>query len=387
MDSEKIKRIFPFLKDKDLDDPKTKKKIGLACVGIAAVIALLILNSMPTGEERRQRELLVEDGAASKDEKTALLEIPNGEDHEILDAENMIAARERLKNGRSRNLRDLYVTGTQEDPLSISVEESDDTEAKRAAELDAIVAAYNSGNSEDVQAAPASRPAPAQTPVKKTKPVNRGGDAAPSGEEPKPAGTEPALPAEEPVSAAQPAARSTGGISSLDDWGTVDGISGLDSEDQYVIIDDSKPVRVMFVREQKISSGQRVALRLLDDIAAEGVLIPKNTHVMAQCSIGERMQLTVANIEINGKILSLGYTAFDNDGNEGLYCPESKEKRAAKQTRDQSSSIGTSLLSGALSSLAGNVVSSGTSIVQSNGNTKTAQVSAGYTFYLLKDDY
>ena len=65
---------------------------------------------------------------------------------------------------------------------------------------------------------------------------------------------------------------SDGIISSLDD----------DFEDAAVQYEGSKrPFRCMFVRDQKLTSGQRVTLRLLEDYNQDGVRIPANTHLAA----------------------------------------------------------------------------------------------------------
>jgi len=193
------------------------------------------------------------------------------------------------------------------------------------------------------------------------------------------------------------AVRRSGGISSLEgDWGTVEGISSLDNESQYVTQDDDHPYRVMFTRDQKIKSGDRITVRLLEDMAVDGVLIPKNTHLSATCQIGERLQIVVTNIEINGRIYALNYTAYDNDGSQGLYCPISGATQTSDKTKNsavQSASnilssaasiAGSAMGSSALGSIVGNMSNIGASAITSRNGSVTAQVNSGYTFYLLK---
>ena len=326
---------LPFLDKIPKED--RKKLVMLLAAAIVLVIVLIINN---ISDKKKQQEINAID---SVPEREQIMEIPDAEVHDVLDAQNTTAARESQRRNRSSSLRDLYASGGTDsdgDPMS--------TPAK--------------------QAKPDTpEPAPEPEPVVEPEPV-----------------PQPVAPAPEVQKR-----RRSGGIMSLED-GDQDGISSVDGDDQYVIIDENRPVKVMFVRDQKVSSGERVSLRLLEDIAADNILIPKNTHLSAQCSIGERLKLTVSNIEINGRILELGYTAFDNDGSEGLYCPETNSRKAAKQAESQASAIGSALSGMYLPGFAGQIVNAGSQIVKSAGSGSgaskvTAQVKSGYTFYLLKD--
>lgn len=399
MDADKLKQKFPFLKNVDFEDSKTKRNIALVLIFIILVIVMILAKAIVKNKQAKAEEAQATERTV---EQSGDLEIPAGEDLDILNQSNMLAVREQQRTTRistGNRLADLYVTGDSigEDPMQdVNKEEEDEAAAAARAKEEQIKRGRqrlgldtSNENKEDDES-----DKPAQAPVTRTKPVNRSGPArtstAATTQTPAPATPTPAPEPEEEEEETTPApapVRKTGGISSLDDWGTVDGITGLDSEDQYVTIDNSRPVKVMFVKDQKITSGQRVTLRLLDDIAAEGVLIPKNTHLTAQCTIGERLTLKVSNIEINGKILSLGYSAFDNDGNEGLYCPESREKKDDKTIKDQGGNIGTSLLQSAMPGVASQILNTGTSIIRSAGGVKAAQISAGYKFFLLKDDF
>lgn len=399
MDADKLKQKFPFLKNVDFEDSKTKRNIALVLIFIILVIVMILAKAIVKNKQAKAEEAQATERTV---EQSGDLEIPAGEDLDVLNQSNMLAVREQQRTTRistGNRLADLYVTGNSigEDPMQdVNKEEEDEAAAAARAKEEQIKRGRqrlgldaNNENKEDDES-----DKPAQAPVTRTKPVNRSGPArtstAATTQTPAPATPAPAPEPEEEEEETTPTpapVRKTGGISSLDDWGTVDGITGLDSEDQYVTIDNSRPVKVMFVKDQKITSGQRVTLRLLDDIAAEGVLIPKNTHLTAQCTIGERLTLKVSNIEINGKILSLGYSAFDNDGNEGLYCPESREKKDDKTIKDQGGNIGTSLLQSAMPGVASQILNTGTSIIRNAGGVKAAQISAGYKFFLLKDDF
>ena len=92
-----------------------------------------------------------------------------------------------------------------------------------------------------------------------------------------------------------------------------------------------RPFKCMFVRDQKLTSGQRVTLRLLEDYVEGGVRIPANTHLAAICKIGDRLELQVRSLEINGRIIPLALDAYDTDGLQGIYCPETSASKGAKQ--------------------------------------------------------
>ena len=134
-------------------------------------------------------------------------------------------------------------------------------------------------------------------------------------------------PAPEPQSIDLSAVGSSDGIiSSLDD----------DFEDAAVQYEGAKrPFKCMFVRDQKITSGQRVTLRLLEDYNQDGVRIPANTHLAAICKIGDRLELQVRSLEMNGRIIPLALDAYDTDGLQGIYCPEtSASKNSRTATND-----------------------------------------------------
>lgn len=149
-----------------------------------------------------------------------------------------------------------------------------------------------------------------------------------------------------------------------------------------------KLIRCMFIRDEKVRSGQRVQIRLLEDLRVDGSVIPANSHLTALCTIGDRLQLEVASLQVNGSIIRAGYRAYDSDGMEGLYCPdtETSMERAARSSQGSVISAGGSALSQALTGLLSAGVNAGTGVVAraASRDGQTVQVSAGYRFYLLR---
>lgn len=168
---------------------------------------------------------------------------------------------------------------------------------------------------------------------------------------------------------------SDGIISSLDD-------EFEDSAAQYE--GAKRPFKCMFVRDQKITSGQRVTLRLLEDYNQDGVRIPANTHLAAICKIGDRLELQVRSLEMNGRIIPLALDAYDTDGLQGIYCPEtSASKNSRTATNDAISTAGTTF-GGLVGDIASTVIRTGATIAKSASGEVSVSVVSGYEFYLVK---
>lgn len=168
---------------------------------------------------------------------------------------------------------------------------------------------------------------------------------------------------------------SDGIISSLDD----------DFSDAAVQYEGAKrPFRCMFVRDQKLKSGQRVTLRLLEDYNADGIRIPANTHLAAICKIGDRLELQVRSLEMNGRIIPLALDAYDTDGLQGIYCPETSASKGAKQAGNDAISTAGTTFGGLVGDLASTVIRTGASIARSASGELSVSVVSGYEFYLVK---
>lgn len=174
----------------------------------------------------------------------------------------------------------------------------------------------------------------------------------------------------------------SGIISSFDDGWSDSGISSLDSRQSEPQEDEDRPIKCMFVREEKIKSGQRVPVRILENIVIGTTVIPKNTHVMATCSIGSRLNLELSSIEMYGRIIQLGFEAYDNDGTRGIYCPEAGE--AVRTVKDAGLGMLGSAIGGRVGRIAGQVVQTGVSLAQSAAGERTVSVPSGYTFYIVR---
>lgn len=176
----------------------------------------------------------------------------------------------------------------------------------------------------------------------------------------------------------------TGSVSCLDDC-TSDlgnGVSSLDGPDSRVVHNEDKPILCMFMRDEKIRSGQRITLRILEDTVIESVHIPANTHLQGVCRISERMEISVRSLDMGGRILHLDLEALDTDGSRGIYCSELRG--SGREAVNQGVSTASSLLGGKLGRIASDAVSLGASLIRSKTGEITVSVPAGYTFYLAR---
>ena len=176
------------------------------------------------------------------------------------------------------------------------------------------------------------------------------------------------------------ATRQTGVISSLS--GSGGGVSSLENPSGIYSCESDHPFKCVFPKGEKIKSGQRVSIRLLEDMLAGSYAIPRNTHLQAYVTIDSRLELEISSIEIGGHIVPLGCVAYDTDGLKGIYCPETGEIKRTVTT----SSLGTvgSLVGGRVGRVAGEIVNTGVSIAQNASGERTVTVPAGYTFFIAK---
>ena len=194
-------------------------------------------------------------------------------------------------------------------------------------------------------------------------------------------------PPQEPERAETPRSqvKRSGAVSSLDEDVTSDlgnGFSTLDGTDRWVGSESGKPYRCMFTRDEKVGSGQRITLRLLEDLVISGVHIPRNTHLQGVVTVSDRMEIRVTSLDIGGRILSFHFEAFDTDGGKGIYCSDLSQ--TGKTILEQGLATVSSTLNSGLGRVARDAASVGASIVRNKAGEATVSVPAGYTFYIVE---
>ena len=167
-------------------------------------------------------------------------------------------------------------------------------------------------------------------------------------------------------------------VFSLDDEFTDDGVNYPE--------ESKKPFRCMFIRDEKLKEGQRVTLRLLETYEENGVRIPANSHLNAICKIGNRLELNVKSVEMNGKIIPLNLCAYDTDGLKGIYCPETSSNKNAKKAENDALSASGTTFGGLVGDIANTIIRTGVNIARSSSGEVSVNVSSGYEFFLVKSE-
>lgn len=189
-----------------------------------------------------------------------------------------------------------------------------------------------------------------------------------------------------PEAPPRPQVKRSGAVSSLDEdlSGELgNGFSTLDGTDRWVGAEEGKPYACMFTRDEKVRSGQRISVRLLEDLVIGGVHIPRNTHLQGVVSISDRLGIAITSLDMGGRIITFHFEAYDTDGGKGIYCSDISD--AAKKAADQGLSTISSALSSRLGKVARDAAAVGASIVRSRSGEVTVTVPAGYTFYIIEE--
>lgn len=181
-------------------------------------------------------------------------------------------------------------------------------------------------------------------------------------------------------------------------------ISSLDSPSDDGVVHyrgsvRSRPVKATFLKDEKIVDGQRVILRLMQDMTlSDGTTIPANTHITGICKFTRRLKINVTMLHYGGRMFPTDISVYDNDGTEGIYCPlaeqankkEKKIKNAASDILSSAGGIagtvfsGNPLLGSMMGSAASSAIRSATSSISNDGSI-TVNVSAGYQFYVFEN--
>ncbi|SFE30575.1 conjugative transposon protein TraM [Spirosoma endophyticum] len=84
----------------------------------------------------------------------------------------------------------------------------------------------------------------------------------------------------------------------------------------------SVTVKAMVFSDQTIISGGRVTLRLLESITLRGRMIPEGTRLYGVANFGgQRVNIAINQVQVEGRILPMKLTVFDMDGLSGIYVP------------------------------------------------------------------
>lgn len=122
------------------------------------------------------------------------------------------------------------------------------------------------------------------------------------------------------------------------------GFSGVDEPQQT--LPPRNTIKACVKQTSTITGEGIVYLRLLEAARTPGGIVAKGSILAANAKIqAGRLQLKITSVEINGTITAVDITAYDLDGQQGLYAPYSVERSAVSEMAgNMSQQSGTSLM-------------------------------------------
>lgn len=149
-------------------------------------------------------------------------------------------------------------------------------------------------------------------------------------------------------------------------------------------------MRAIIDETKSIKLGDEVKMRLMEDIQIGSVVVPKGTTVVARSTLSaNRLQLKVSSIEYQGRIIGVDLSAFDINGQEGLYVPLSTEAVGIKalgeglaETATGGISIQQSGKDQILANVSNGLIRAGGNYLRSKAGEVKIKIKAGYQLYL-----
>ena len=140
-----------------------------------------------------------------------------------------------------------------------------------------------------------------------------------------------------------------------------------------------------------LREGNYVALRLLESAHIGELRIPRQSLLIAQAKLGRnRLHLLVKSLEIGGRIIPVKLSAYDLDGQEGIYIPGAEQVSALKEVgANIGGSVGTSFTFASsakdqiISEAARGVMQGASQLLQKKLRTLQVTLKGGYRLFLV----
>lgn len=108
--------------------------------------------------------------------------------------------------------------------------------------------------------------------------------------------------------------------------------SGFNTSVGGTTTQEKNTISVCVHGDQTVISGQSVRLRLLEPMRVGRHELPRNSLLTGECRIqGERLNITISQVEHSGNIIPVELTVHDNDGLPGIFIPGSMESNAVRE--------------------------------------------------------
>lgn len=145
------------------------------------------------------------------------------------------------------------------------------------------------------------------------------------------------------------------------------------------------PVQVATTSSSQVCNGDKVQLRLLEDVVVNNIPLKRNTYIYAIANVSDnRLQLAVSSINYSAGILNCNLVGYDTDGYKGLaIVTNNSTKNINSEIVSGIGSIAGTIASG-VSSIAGRAISSTGRVASQNHQDKQQKVTipADYQFIL-----
>lgn len=149
-------------------------------------------------------------------------------------------------------------------------------------------------------------------------------------------------------------------------------------------------IRAIIDETKTIKLGDEVKMRLMENIQIGTVIVPKGTTIVAKSNLtNNRLQLKVTSLEYQERIIGVDLSAFDLNGQEGLYVPLSTEAIGLKalgeglaETATGGISIQQSGKDQILTNISNGLIRSGGNYLRSKAGEMKIKIKAGYQLYL-----
>lgn len=140
-----------------------------------------------------------------------------------------------------------------------------------------------------------------------------------------------------------------------------------------------------------LREGDYVALCLLESVHIGELRIPRQSLLIAQAKLGgNRLHLLVKSLEIGGHIIPVKLSAYDLDGQEGIYIPGAEQVSALKEVgANIGGSVGTSFTFASsakdqiISEAARGVMQGASQLLQKKLRTLQVTLKGGYRLFLV----
>ena len=151
-------------------------------------------------------------------------------------------------------------------------------------------------------------------------------------------------------------------------------------------------LKVVVDRTTVLKEGDNVVLRLLESAKVQGLHIPRQSRLIARAKIeGNRLHLLVKSIEVEGRIIAVKLSAYDTDGQEGVFIPGSEDVNALKEVgANIGGSMGTSFTFASsakdqiISEAARGVMQGASLLLQKKLRTVKVTLKGGYRLFLVQ---